>query len=81
MTRGPEPEHRVSMYSCWMFGDLGYATEVHGFHAHMIRWCSLHTFNLGAMVWASAGAFDILVTKARDSTCNLTPLSTRSDAV
>ena len=54
------------------FGDLGYATEVHGFHAHMIRWCSLHTFNLGAMVWAAAGAFDILVTKARDSTCNLT---------
>ena len=54
-----------------MLEDLGYATEIHGFNSHMIRWCSLHTFNLGAMVWASAGALDTLVTKAWDSTCNL----------
>ena len=30
----------------------------------MLRWCSLHTVNLGIMLWAGAGRLDLLMSKA-----------------
>ena len=38
--------------------------DVVGFHPHMIRWCSLHTVNLGPLIWTAAGAMVILMEKA-----------------
>ena len=43
----------------------GYLLDLPGFSPRFLRWCSLHTVNLGAMVWIGAGALEMLMTKAR----------------
>ena len=44
---------------------LGYLLDLPGFSPRFLRWCSLHTLNLGAMVWIGAGALEMLMAKAR----------------
>lgn len=42
----------------------GVIPEILGWNPSMLRWCSLHTVNLGIMLWAGAGCIDILMSKA-----------------
>ena len=37
----------------------GWVIEILGFNHHMIRWCSLHTLNLGPVIWSLAACFII----------------------
>ena len=42
----------------------GVIPEILGWRPTMLRWCSLHTVNLGIMLWAGAGCIDLLMSKA-----------------
>ena len=42
----------------------GVIPEILGWRPTMLRWCSLHTVNLGIMLWAGAGCLDLLMSKA-----------------
>ena len=35
-----------------------------GFESSMLRWCSLHSLNLGPIIWACGGAFELLLQEA-----------------
>ncbi|OLP96134.1 Halomucin [Symbiodinium microadriaticum] len=40
--------------------------KVHGFHHNCIKWCTLHTLNLGVAIWAAASAiFELMKFEAR----------------
>ena len=42
----------------------GWLLHLMGFNVGMIRWCSLHTLNLGPLIWACGGALELLMEKA-----------------
>lgn len=41
----------ASMYAMYMLGSL---LKVRGFDHNYVKWCTLHTLNLGICCWASA---------------------------
>ena len=39
----------------------GHMIHILGFHPDQLRWCSLHSLNLGPLLWAGAAAFEMLM--------------------
>ena len=50
---------------------LGFILDLYGFKGSMLKWCSLHTLNLGPMVWSCAGAIEMLLAKERVHPTNM----------
>ena len=57
----------------------GHVVNLFGFHVTMIRWCSLHTLNLGPMVWSAGGALELCAEWASGLCSLVFPLISKND--
>ena len=50
--------------SCVFGGSSGFILDLQGFAPTMLRWCSLHSINLGVLIFACGGCFELLLREA-----------------